>query len=87
MQQLDKRGIVGVVLLVIGVMALIGAFDTHSSLAADPDRYLSESDRDRGDFDSDELEVILEDAPWKPGIAGESRGIRGLRCAHGRFRR
>ena len=59
MQRLDQRGIVGVVLLIIGVMALIGGLDTRSSRAADPDRYVFERDR-HADFG--ELEFLIEDA-------------------------
>ena len=62
MQRLDKRGIVGVALLALGVMAMIGGLDSHSSWAADPDRYLSESDRYSDEFDTIELEVLLEEA-------------------------
>lgn len=62
MQQLDKRGIVGVALLAVGVMALIGGLDSRSAWAADPDRHISESGRHSDRFDSVELEALLEDA-------------------------
>lgn len=62
MQRLDKRGIVGGVLLVVGVMALIGGFDSRVSWAADPDRHVSEPDRHFDSFDSAELEALLEEA-------------------------
>ncbi len=62
MQRLDKRGIVGVTLLVVGVMALIGGLDFRSSWAADPDRYVFESDRYSDEFDTVELEALLERA-------------------------
>ena len=47
MKRLDIRGVVGTVLLMAGAIALVGGFGVHPGNAADPDRYVFESD----DFD------------------------------------
>lgn len=55
MKRIDIRGTVGVILLIAGAFALVGGFGVVKGEAADPDRYVFESDR----FD-DELEYKLE---------------------------
>jgi len=55
MKRIDIRGTVGVILLMAGAFALVGGFGVVSGEAADPDRYVFESDR----FD-DEFEYKLE---------------------------
>lgn len=55
MKRIDIRGTVGVILLMAGAFALVGGFGVINGEAADPDRYVFESDR----FD-DEFEYRLE---------------------------
>jgi hypothetical protein len=55
MKRVDIRGIVGVILLMAGAFALVGGVGVVNGEAADPDRYVFESDR----FD-DELQYRLE---------------------------
>lgn len=62
MKRPDVRGIVGVVLLFAGAIALVGGFGTQVVSAADPDRYVFESDRYDHDFDDAEFELRLESA-------------------------
>ena len=62
MRWLDRRGMVQVILFVVGVVALVGGLDSRSSWAADPDRYVFESDRESDRFDEAELEALLEQA-------------------------
>lgn len=59
MKRPDVRGTVGVVLLFAGAIALVGGFGAHAVNAADPDRYVFESDRDHH-FDEAEFERHLE---------------------------
>ena len=57
MKRIDIRGIVGVTLLMAGAFALVGGFGVINGKAADPDRFVFESDR----YD-DELDYRLERA-------------------------
>ena len=51
MKRLDARGTIGVVLLFAGAIALVGGFGTRVVSAADPDRYVFESNRYDHQFD------------------------------------
>lgn len=62
MKRLDARGTIGVVLLFAGAIALVGGFGTRVVSAADPDRYVFESNRYDHHFDEAEFEYRLEKA-------------------------
>lgn len=63
MKRINARGIIGIGLVVVGVLALTTVFDHHQAQAADPDRYVFESDHDFDrDFDLDHLELRIEEA-------------------------